>query len=105
PAEFAKYVSYRAHGQNLQSSKSFAHQLMAVRSFDGSQTFPHLNPRETFILSGVADGVVGQSHAQDLQDLLPHATHQSLEGVGHMLNIKRPALLEDWFKGKRLPLN
>lgn len=94
PDKVSEYVEYRALGKNKQSPKEFMRQLAALRSFDGKRYFARLNPSETLIVSGEDDYILGARHHQDLMQLVPKASHRVIDGLGHMVNIEQPELID-----------
>jgi pimeloyl-ACP methyl ester carboxylesterase len=90
PTIVDEYIAYRATGGNGQTPGAFMRQLGALRSFDGSQHFPHINPAEAVFIGGKQDLVLGPTHNQGLEQLLPGATHIEIETLGHMINLEMP---------------
>jgi len=84
------YFRYRANGENGQSPRAFFRQMTALRSFDGSETFPFITPEECLFVGGAEDKILGPSHNLDLKRLIPVAKHVEVEDLGHMINLEMP---------------
>ncbi len=90
--EAAAYYEYRAMGKNRQSPKAFVRQLNAVLAFDGRKTFAEVNPKECRFVGGAEDYIFGPEHDAALRGLCPDASHATLAGLGHMIQLEQPAL-------------
>ena len=99
PEVIEAYASYRASGANGQSPKAFMRQVSALRGFDGALYFSRIKQDEAAVISGAEDYVLDPRHAAELRRLLPHAEHTGLTGVGHMINLERPAIFQPWSRG------
>lgn len=92
--EAEAYFAYRAAGENGQSPRAFMRQVTALRAFDGARHFGALDGARSWFIGGGADEVLGPRHNADLKRLAPGANHQEWAGVGHMINLERPAAFD-----------
>ncbi|TWW11135.1 alpha/beta hydrolase fold protein [Planctomyces bekefii] len=94
PERFDAYCEYRIRRGNRQTAKSFYRQVQAIQRFDGAKTFAALRPNESLFISGSDDQLFGPPHAKILGQLAPAAEHRIVAGLGHMIHLERPDLLQ-----------